>query len=89
MCKNKQICSEISACFLLSLALCLECSKRFEILRETDHIRNEFIENIIHYDISDDSSNEIPIGNSETIRFTAKHLAEIQEILKQKPKKNK
>ena len=73
----------------LRIALCLECSKRFEILRETDHIRNEFIESIIHYDISDDSSNEIPIGNSETIKFTAKHLAEIQEILKQKPHKNK
>ena len=67
----------------------MECSKRFEILRETDYIRESFIEKIKQYEIRDDSPNEIPIGDSETIRFTAKHLAEIQEILKQKPNNNK
>lgn len=73
----------------LRITLCLECSKKFEALRHNDSKRKEFIRSIMDYDIYDESIVEIPIGNSDTITFTAKHLAEIQEILKQKPKKNK
>lgn len=32
---------------------------------------------------------DISIGSNDAITFTAKHLAEIQEILKQNPKKTK
>lgn len=73
----------------LRITLCLECSKKFEALRRNDSIRNAFIESIIDYDIYDESTVEISIGSGDTITFTAKHLAEIQEILKQKPKNNK
>lgn len=73
----------------LRIALCLECSKRFEALRHNDSIRKIFIESIIDYDIYDESTVEIPIGNCNTITFTAKHLAEIQEILNQNPKNHK
>lgn len=72
----------------LRIALCLECSKRFEALRRNDSIRNAFIESIIDYDIYNESTVDISIGSNDTITFTAKHLAEIQEILKQKLKKN-
>ena len=73
----------------LRIALCMECSKQFESLRNNEFIRKEFIQNIIDYNIYDESTVNIPIGSFDTIKFTAKHLAEIQEILKQKPKKNK
>ena len=73
----------------LRITLCLECSKKFEALRRNDSIRNAFIESIIDYDIYDEITVEISIGSGDTITFTAKHLAEIQEILKQKPKNNK
>lgn len=73
----------------LRITLCLECSKKFEALRRNDSIRNAFIESIIDYDIYDESTVEISIGSGDTITFTAKHLAEIQEILKQKPKSHK
>ena len=73
----------------LRLALCLECSKRFEALRRNEQIRKAFIKRIKEYAISDESIVEIPIGNFDTITFTAKHLAEIQEILKQIPPKHK
>ncbi|WP_024858701.1 sacsin N-terminal ATP-binding-like domain-containing protein [Ruminococcus albus] len=69
----------------LRIALCLECSKRFEALRQNNSIRNAFIQSIIDCDVYNEGNVEIPIGSEGVITFTAKHLAEIQEILKQKP----
>ena len=73
----------------LRITLCLECSKKFEALRRNDSIRNAFVESIIDYDIYSEGTVDISIGSNDAITFTAKHLAEIQEILKQKPKKTK
>lgn len=73
----------------LRITLCLECSKKFEALRHNDSIRKAFIERILDYDIYDESTVKISIGSGDTITFTAKHLAEIQEILNQKPKSHK
>lgn len=72
----------------LRIALCLECSKRFESLRHKEFIEKQFLKNIMEYVISNESTIEIPIGSNDTITFTAKHLAEIQEILKHSPKSN-
>ena len=81
----------------LRIALCLECSKRFESLRGNQTIREKFLEAIKDAEICDEGTVEIPIehddtkkftgkiGHDDTIKFTGKHLAEIQEILKQMP----
>ena len=69
----------------LRVALCLECSKRFEALRNKEHFREEFIKAIKQFKLQDQGTVDIPIEN-ERIKFTAKHLAEIQEILKRMPK---
>lgn len=72
----------------LRIALCLECSKKFEILRNNRSVRESFIESIEETTVSpSDGTVEISIGDQETIKFTGKHFAEIQEILRQKPKK--
>lgn len=65
----------------LRISLCLECSKKFEALRANTSKRTEFINEIKAADISYLGKVDIPIGD-ETITFTGKHLAEIQEILK-------
>lgn len=66
----------------LRVSLCLECSKRFKDLRKNKSIRKDFMDEISRTTISDESTIEIKIGRSDTITFTAKHLAEIQEILR-------
>ena len=65
----------------LRIALCLECSKIFELLRQNVSIRNDFIESIKNSDTLNCGQVDVPIGSEETITFTAKHLAEIQEIM--------
>ena len=71
----------------LRISLCLECSKRFESLRSNTKIREAFIEAIKNATIHNEGTVEIPIGRDKsTIKFTAKHLAEIQEILQRMPK---
>lgn len=73
------------------VALCLECSKRFEAIRLPNFQKskqggeNTFITAIRQTRIGSDGCVDIPIGN-ETIRFTATHLAEVQELLKVMPK---
>ncbi len=71
----------------LRIALCLECSKHFEYLRDNATIRTEYINAIKNASIQDQGTIDIHIGREDTITFTAKHLAEIQEILRQKPTK--
>lgn len=69
----------------LRIALCLECSKRFEDLRNNQMLREQFLEAIKEADIQDyDGTADVRIGDA-VIKFTGKHLAEIQEILKQMP----
>ena len=67
------------------IALCLECSKSFEKLRRNDEIREKYINKIKSTLIQDQGTIEIQIYKDKSLLFTATHLAEIQEILKQKP----
>ena len=69
----------------LRIALCLECSKHFEYLRNNKTIRADYINAIKNASIQDQGTIDIRIGREDTIRFTANHLAEIQEILQQMP----
>lgn len=70
----------------LRVALCLECSKKYELLRANSAKRNSFIKNILDAEIPDQVGNiDIPLGKDISIKFTAKHLAEIQEIMKMMP----
>lgn len=68
------------------VALCLECSKRFEALREKDSIREGYLKAIRDANISNEGKVEIPVGHEDTLTFTATHLAEVQELLKKMPK---
>lgn len=70
----------------MRIALCLDCSKNFEYLRANSNIRNAFIDSILQTSVGDQGTVSIPLGNEHTITFTAKHLAEIQEIIRQMPK---
>lgn len=65
----------------MRVALCLECSKHFEAFRRNEKLRKDFIRALKDTDVEDAGSVSIPIG-TESITFTGKHLAEIQEILR-------
>ena len=67
----------------LRISLCLECSKEFEALRHNSSIGKAFINAIKNSVITNQGLIDVPIGNEKSIRFTAKHLAEIQEIMRQ------
>ena len=67
----------------LRISLCLECSKEFEALRHNSSIGKTFINAIKNSVITNQGLIDVPIGNEKSIRFTAKHLAEIQEIMRQ------
>lgn len=67
----------------MRLSLCLECSKRFEHLRQDTDIREKFIADMRSTDIRNVGNAAVKIGEgNETVTFTAVHLAEIQEILR-------
>ena len=68
------------------VALCLECSKRFEALREKDNIREAYLKVIQNAATAGVGKVEIPVGHEDTLTFTAIHLAEVQELLKKMPK---
>lgn len=65
----------------MRISLCLECSKRFEYMRNDERIIEQFYENIKSADIQSKEPVSISIG-TEKIRFTQTHLAVIQGILK-------
>ena len=67
------------------IALCLECSKRFEALREKNNIREAYLNEIRSKVIQSEGIVEIPVGRENKLTFTATHLAEVQEILKRLP----
>ena len=69
------------------VSLCLECSKRFEELREIKPIRERFQGSIMEANFLSDNPIEISIAN-ETITFRQDHIAEIQAILKEQEKIN-
>lgn len=69
----------------LRISLCLECSKLFEYLRNSPKIREKYIEEIKKAQILSEGTVDIHVGQEYTITFTAKHLAEIQEILRHMP----
>ena len=64
------------------LNLCLNCSKDYMVLRHNGVIWRNFINSIMAVNPLDAGLFEIPIGDNNTIAFTATHLAEIQEIFK-------
>lgn len=70
------------------VSLCLECSKRFEELRENRSIRDRFYKKILEADVNVDKPIEIPVSESEAITFGQSHLAEIKEILKKQEETN-
>lgn len=63
------------------VALCLECSKRFEELRENVKVRERFHEAIKNANVNSDKPIVITIA-TEKLTFNQTHLAEIQQILK-------
>lgn len=65
----------------MRIALCLDCSKRFEAMRLNKEIIEQFYQNIKSADVQTVKPISVSIGNVD-IWFTQKHLAEIQEILK-------
>ena len=73
----------------MRVALCLECSKRFEALREKNSIREGYLKAICNADTSDEGKVQIPVGHEDTLTFTATHLAEVQEIIKQMPNRSR
>lgn len=68
------------------IALCLECSKRFKALRKNDSVREKYLKAIRNANISNEGKAEIPIAKEAKLTFTATHLAEVQELLKEMPK---
>lgn len=70
------------------VALCLECSKNFEAIRLSNARRKKggqvdpFLTAIRNAVIGTAGHVDVPITKEKTIRFTATHLAEIQEILR-------
>ena len=65
----------------MRIALCLDCSKRFEAMRSNKEIIEQFYRSIESANVHTSEPITIPIGNAD-IRFTQTHLAEIQAILK-------
>ena len=64
----------------MRIALCLDCSKRFEAMRSNKEIIEQFYRSIESANVHTSEPITIPIGNAD-IRFTQTHLAEIQAIL--------
>lgn len=65
----------------MRIALCLDCSKRFEAMRSNKELIEQFYRSIESTNVHTSEPITIQIGNAD-IRFTQTHLAEIQAILK-------
>lgn len=69
----------------LRISLCLDCSVEFKDLRKNNDIRTSFEAALRNTPIPPDKDTiSIQLGPDSEVIFTAKHLAEIQEILLQK-----
>lgn len=64
----------------MRIALCLDCSKRFEAMRSNKEIIEQFYRSVKSANVHTSEPITISIGNAD-IRFTQTHLAEIQAIL--------
>ncbi len=63
------------------ISLCLDCSKKFTMMRMNNDVMEKFYRKIETADITSTNAISIPIGDVD-IRFTQMHLAELQEIIK-------
>ncbi|MEE1320232.1 MAG: hypothetical protein UHM85_01695 [Acutalibacteraceae bacterium] len=63
------------------VALCLDYSKKFILIRSKSEVMDRFYKNILSADVNSINAISIPIED-EDIRFTQTHLAELQEIIK-------
>ena len=81
----------------MNLCLCLECSKEYVRYRNNKYAWQEFEQSIMDADVTQGGTVDIPIGpeqDNKSITFTAVHLAEVQEIMRQEgygdsaPKRN-
>lgn len=70
----------------MRIALCLECSVDFKILRQNRRIRQQYMDVIKTTPVGVRGTVDIPLLKDKTITFTGKHLAEIQALLRRKPK---
>lgn len=64
------------------LSLCLQCSKDFILYRNNDFVWERFQKELKNKDI-DSETVTVRLDDNQGITFTAAHLAEVQEILKQ------
>ena len=62
------------------LTFCMMCSKHYEELRQNSDIHSHFISAIRSADRHQKSPIDIPLG-TEKVRFSQKHIAELQEIM--------
>ena len=65
----------------MRIVLCLDCGKRFEEMRKGESYC-DFLNELKEADTRNEGRISISITEDECITFTAKHLAEIQEILR-------
>lgn len=63
------------------ISLCLDCSKKFTMMRMNNDVMEKFYKKIEAADTTSTNAISIPIGDVD-IRFTQTHLAELQEIIK-------
>lgn len=71
----------------MRISLCLECSKRFEAIRNNENLRKGYLKEIIETEIRNEGIVEIPLNSQSCLTFTGTHLAEIQTILTEQGKK--
>ena len=64
----------------MRIVLCLDCGKRFEEIRSGE-LYPDFLKALKESDPKNKGRIQVPITEDESITFTAKHLAEIREIL--------
>ncbi|GMO14855.1 MAG: hypothetical protein Pg6A_00740 [Termitinemataceae bacterium] len=95
MCETQRLYWEITEIFLepkkeivqMNLSLCPSCAANYRRLRNATHIMDEFRRNILNIDIAAAFENKtgtlsVVVERDTRIRFTATHLAEIQEFLR-------
>jgi hypothetical protein len=70
----------------MRIALCLECSVDFRMLRQNHEIRQQYMNAIRTTPVGNRGTVDIPLLKDKTLTFTGKHLAEIQALLRRQPK---
>lgn len=70
----------------MHVALCLECSVDFKAFRQNPEIEQRFLSTIRSESTANRPMIAVQLYKDRTITFTGTHLAEIQEILRQRPR---